>query len=283
MCMATCERVGRSSVDIASELRYRIRAEEPYMLEPLSKLSTVSVDISNVVEAPIQRVWQILSYFGDTHGYRVTVGQSRIPPNSEFGGGTCSRRITRTVYMGHGQFQEELTFLNQQHHALKGRLIQDESNVNPFPGRFLDYKFSYRLHKVSVSNSTLVRLQCTFKTDVAVSGIMQAKWEQIFLGIIQGLALHMKGSNRQQVLPAMVLKVASPGSQSPLTDSFSGSETGQQPSAVSTLIRTATAPPSSIPTMESLSALIKMKSYGNLLKLERESSGSSTSSFQAPM
>jgi hypothetical protein len=98
----------------------------------------------------------------------------------------------------------------------KGRLIQDESNVNPFTGRFLDYKFSYRLHRVSVSNSTLVRLQCTFKTDAAYAGSMQAQWEQIFLGIIQSLALHPNGRNRQvvglHVFTSLLAKLSPPGS-----------------------------------------------------------------------
>lgn len=43
----------------------------------------VAVDVSGVVDAPLEHVWRILSYFGDTYEYKVTVGQSNLPVDAK--------------------------------------------------------------------------------------------------------------------------------------------------------------------------------------------------------
>jgi hypothetical protein len=87
MCMAAFDSPHRVAMcqngGFAGENPYRFPTSHSHTWDALMSLVTVSVDVSDVVEAPVQRVWQILSYFGDTHGYQVTVGSSNLPSASE--------------------------------------------------------------------------------------------------------------------------------------------------------------------------------------------------------
>jgi hypothetical protein len=73
------------------------------------------------------------------------------------------------------------------------KLISDANNVNPFPGSFLDYVCSIRLHPVTTNKTvSFVKIQCRFRTENEMSGLMKAELERIHTQRLQTLEQETK-------------------------------------------------------------------------------------------
>lgn len=79
------------------------------------------------------------------------------------------------------------------------KLVNDASNINPFPASFLNNRCTIKLRPITVSNQTFVDIQSRFMTDHAMADSMEQTWERMYISMLVDLNRHMTSSAAPQV------------------------------------------------------------------------------------
>eukprot|EP00884_Botryococcus_braunii_P021756 jgi/Botrbrau1/8264/Bobra.0001s0016.7 len=159
------------------------------------QFSQVEVEVSSVIKAPIGKVWASISRFGDLGDQTNDVSTSNGPNDQRY------QRLgaRRVVYIGTGRLIEELTALDNEKQTLSYKLVNDASNINPFPASFLNNRCTIKLRAVTVTNETFVDIQSRFMTDHAMADAMEQTWERMYTSMLTDLNRHMCASAVPQV------------------------------------------------------------------------------------
>jgi uncharacterized membrane protein len=124
-----------------------------------------TVYISDVIDAPIEKVWEIMRDFDDMPSYHPGIRQSIIEgagPSDRVG---CVRRLT----LGEGCVRERLLCMDDSNHAFTYEIIEGTLPVR-------GYVAGVRLHRVTQGNRTFAEWWADFEV---VGGDRDAMVEQI--------------------------------------------------------------------------------------------------------
>lgn len=86
------------------------------------------------------------------------------------------------------------------------KLVNDASNINPFPASFLNNRCTIKLRPITVSNQTFVDIQSRFMTDHAMADSMEQTWERMYISMLVDLNRHMASSAVPQVQVRLTLQ-----------------------------------------------------------------------------
>jgi hypothetical protein len=128
-----------------------------------------TVYISHVIDAPIEKVWDVMRDFNDMPSYHPGIKKSIIEgphPSDQVG---CVRRLT----LGEGFVRERLLCLDDRNYVFNYTIIEGSLPVR-------DYVAGVRLHRVTEGNRTFAEWWADFNV---TSGTEQAMVAQIGDGV----------------------------------------------------------------------------------------------------
>jgi hypothetical protein len=111
-----------------------------------------TVYISDVIDAPIEKVWSIMRDFNDMPSYHPAISKSIIEgegPSDRVG---CVRRLT----LGDGFVRERLLLLDDGNHSFTYEIIEGTLPVR-------GYVAGVRLHRVTAGNRTFAEWWADFE------------------------------------------------------------------------------------------------------------------------
>ena len=111
-----------------------------------------TVYISHVIDAPIEKVWEIMRDFNDMPSYHPGITKSVIEggqPSDQVG---CVRRLT----LGDGFVRERLLCLDDRNYVFTYNIIEGTLPVR-------DYVAGVRLHRVTEGNRTFAEWWADFE------------------------------------------------------------------------------------------------------------------------
>src|SRR5690349_12867847 len=104
---------------------------------------TNTVYISDVINAPIERVWSIMRDFNGMHFYHPGIKKSILEGDGRSDQVGCVRRLT----LGEGFVRERLLCLDDRNHIFTYEIIEGTLPVR-------GYIAGVRLHRITESNRT---------------------------------------------------------------------------------------------------------------------------------
>jgi hypothetical protein len=124
-----------------------------------------TIYISDVINAPIEKVWGVMRDFNDMPSYHPAISKSIIEgegPSDRVG---CVRRLT----LGDGFVRERLLCMDDRNHAFSYEIIEGTLPVR-------GYVAGVRLHRVTAGNRTFAEWWADFEvvgaeTDAVVAQI----------------------------------------------------------------------------------------------------------------
>lgn len=102
-----------------------------------------TVYISDVIDAPIESVWEVMRDYNDMPSYHPGIKKSVIENNLPSDQVGCIRRLT----LGEGYVREVLLCLDDRHHVFTYEIIEGTLPVR-------GYVAGVRLHRVTEGNRT---------------------------------------------------------------------------------------------------------------------------------
>jgi hypothetical protein len=111
-----------------------------------------TVYISDVIDAPVERVWDIMRDFNDMPSYHPGIKKSVIEGESTSDQVGCVRHLT----LGDGFVRERLLCLDDMHHAFAYEIIEGSLPVR-------GYVAGVRLHRVTEGNRTFAEWWADFE------------------------------------------------------------------------------------------------------------------------
>jgi len=111
-----------------------------------------TVYISDVIDAPIERVWGVMRDFNDMPSYHPAISKSIIEGDDSGDRVGCVRRLT----LGEGFVRERLLSLDDENYAFSYEIIEGTLPVR-------DYVAGVRLHRVTEGNRTFAEWWADFE------------------------------------------------------------------------------------------------------------------------
>jgi len=111
-----------------------------------------TVYISHVIDAPIEKVWEIMRDFNDMPSYHPGIKKSVIEEDQPSDRVGCVRRLT----LGDGFVRERLLSLDDRNYGFTYNIIEGTLPVR-------DYVAGVRLHRVTEGNRTFAEWWADFE------------------------------------------------------------------------------------------------------------------------
>jgi hypothetical protein len=111
-----------------------------------------TVYISDVIDAPIEKVWGVMRDFNDMPSYHPAISKSIIEGDDPGDRVGCVRRLT----LGEGFVRERLLSLDDENYAFSYEIIEGTLPVR-------DYVAGVRLHRVTEGNRTFAEWWADFE------------------------------------------------------------------------------------------------------------------------
>ena len=144
-----------------------------------------TVYITDVIDAPIERVWGVMRDFNGMPSYHPGIHQSIIEgegPSDRVG---CVRRLT----LGAGYVRERLLCLDDQNYAFTYEIIEGTLPVR-------GYVAGVRLHRITQGNRTFAEWWADFEVVGADSDAMVAQiGNSVFAAGFKAVATKLSGSS----------------------------------------------------------------------------------------